>query len=43
MLVLQHLPHLAFSPPELRMFPKALVRAARKALQGSSLPPGYTS
>ena len=41
MLVLQHLPHLTFRPSEMRMFPKAVVQAAGKALKESGLPPGY--
>jgi hypothetical protein len=43
LLVLHYLPHLAFTPAELKMFPKSVIAAAAEALQTSDLPPGYES
>jgi hypothetical protein len=40
-LVLEHMPHLRFTPSELRMFPKSVVAAAAAALEKGELPPGY--
>lgn len=40
-LVLEHMPHLRFTPSELRMFPKSVVEAAAAALEKGELPPGY--
>lgn len=40
-LVLHYLPHLQFSPAELRMFPKTVVTAAAEAIEASGLPPDY--
>ena len=42
-LVLEHMPHLRFTPDELRMFPKSVVEAAAAALEKEELPPGYDS
>jgi hypothetical protein len=41
--VLHYLPHLAFTPEELKMFPKSVITAAAEALKASELPPGYQS
>jgi hypothetical protein len=35
------MPHLRFTPSELRMFPKSVVEAAAAALEKEELPPGY--
>jgi hypothetical protein len=43
MIVLHHMPHLGFTPAELRMFPKSVVAAAARALKDNGLPPGYTA
>jgi hypothetical protein len=43
LLVLHYLPHLKFTPEELKMFPKSVMTAAAEALKASELPPGYKS